>query len=60
MNALKGGKETFPPLEPPVLWAPEGQQSLPILRTQTPASVSLLCGIHLTSTSPLPGKNVHR
>jgi hypothetical protein len=47
-------------LDPPILWAPDGQQSLPVLRTQTPASVSLLGGVHLTSNSPLPEGIVHR
>jgi hypothetical protein len=51
----KGGKETFPPLDPPISGAPDGQQSLPVLRTQASASVSLLSGVHLTSASPLPG-----
>ena len=30
----KGGKETFPPLDPPMLGAPDGQQSLPALRPE--------------------------
>ena len=41
-SELKGGKETFPPLEPPIFGAPAGQQSLPVLRTQSLASVSVL------------------
>jgi hypothetical protein len=36
MSRVKGGKETFPPLEPPIFGAPGGQQSLPALRTQNP------------------------
>ena len=44
----------------PNFGAPDGQQSLPVLRTQTFASVSLLSGVHLTSPSPLPGKKAGR
>ena len=55
MRAVEGGKGTFPPSEPPIFGAPDGQQSLPVLRTQTPASVGLLRDVHLTSPSPLPG-----
>jgi len=36
---VKGGKETFPPFDPPILGAPDGQQSLPVFRTE----ITCLC-----------------
>jgi len=60
MRSGKGGKETFPPLDPPILGAPDEQQSLPVLRTPSFASVSLLSDVHLTSPSPLPEKRVRQ
>ena len=51
----EGGKETFPPSDPPIFGAEDGPSKPgPSSALRKPASVAVGSGVHLTSRSPLP------